>query len=261
MDLNLRGKKVLITGASRGIGRSCALAFAAEGADLVLAARDGALLNTLAEEIRAAHKVGASPFPCDLRDPAELDRLGDAARDIDILVNNAGDIPPGTIEEIDEAAWRHAWNLKVFGYINLTRHMLGHMAARGGGVIINVIGTGGERLSYEYAAGSTGNATLMAFTRAIGGGSFRQGIRVLGVNPGNVLTDRLLIKLRQRAVERFGDESRYPEIVESQPPNSLSMPEEIAEVVVFLASYRARRISGTIVTVDGGMANYNRLGA
>ena len=261
MDLELGGKRVLITGASRGIGKACARAFAAEGADLLLAARDEALLNALAAEIGAAHKVSVSPFPCDLRDSAELDRLAASARDIDILVNNAGDIPPGRIDEIDEASWRHAWNLKVFGYINLTRHMLGHMAARGGGVILNVIGTGGERLSYEYAAGSTGNATLMAFTRAIGGGSFKQGVRVLGVNPGNVLTDRLLIKLRERAIERFGDESRVQEIVDSQPPNSLSMPEEIAEVVVFLASDRARRISGTIVTVDGGMANLNELAA
>ena len=106
------------------------------------------------------------------------------AADIDILVNNAGDIPGGSIDKIDEATWRHAWELKVFGYINLTRAIYAQMKARGHGVIVNDIGAAGEKFDANYICGSAGNAALMAFTRALGGKSLADNIRVVGINPG-----------------------------------------------------------------------------
>src|SRR5688500_16173563 len=114
MDLHLRGKRVLITGASKGIGAAAAEAFAEEGCHLMLAARNGDALKALTERLRAAHQIDATAHVVDLRNPQDLAMLAKDAADIDILVNNAGDIPGGSIDKIDEATGRHAWELKVF---------------------------------------------------------------------------------------------------------------------------------------------------
>jgi short-subunit dehydrogenase len=171
MDLELRGKRALITGASRGIGAAIAEVLAEEGCDVHLAARTAPALDELAARLRAAHGVEVTTHAVDLRRPEDLQRLAAAAHDIDVLINNAGDIPGGSLDRVDDAAWRHGWELKVFGYINLTRLVYANMKARGHGVIINDIGSAGERLDVDYIAGSTGNAALMAFTRALGGKS------------------------------------------------------------------------------------------
>ena len=199
MDLHLRGKRVLITGASKGIGAAAAEAFAEEGANLLLAARNGDQLKALAERLRSAHQIDAAISVVDLRKPEDLARLAKEAADIDILVNNAGDIPGGSIDKIDEATWRHAWELKVFGYINLTRAVYARMKARGGGVIVNDIGAAGEKFDANYICGSAGNAALMSFTRALGGKSLADNIRVVGINPGPVGTDRHVTLLKTRA--------------------------------------------------------------
>src|SRR5262245_32953373 len=116
MDLNLKGKSVLITGASRGIGHAIAEALAAEGCNLHLAARDEARLKELAERLRKQHGVAIEIYRRDLSLTSEVESLGKACQDVDILVNNAGDIPTGTLATIDSETWRKAWDLKVFGY-------------------------------------------------------------------------------------------------------------------------------------------------
>src|SRR6201986_4644577 len=108
MDLHLRGKRVLITGASKGIGAAAAEAFAEEGADLMLAARNGEQLKALTERLRGAHQIDATAPVVDLQNPEALARRAKAPAEIDILVNNAGDIPGGSIDKIDEPTWRHA---------------------------------------------------------------------------------------------------------------------------------------------------------
>ena len=158
MELGLTGRSVLITGSSKGIGLACAHAFAAEGCDLHLIARTAADLERARGELRDRHQVQVTTHALDLSDSANVDRLVEAAGDVDILVNNAGAIPGGSIEAVDEARWREGWDLKVYGYINMTRAFLTRMKARGSGVIINDIGTGGEKLDYDYIAGAAGNA-------------------------------------------------------------------------------------------------------
>src|SRR5687767_12609097 len=123
MDLGLKGKSVLITGGSKGIGLACARAFAAEGGNVHLAARDAARLEAAKAELNGRATLHA----VDLRDGAALRKLAVACADIDILVNNAGDIPGGTLESVDETRWRHAWELKVFAYINLSRELHARM--------------------------------------------------------------------------------------------------------------------------------------
>jgi len=236
MDLHLRGKRVLITGASKGIGAAAAEAFAEEGCHLMLAARSGDQLKALTERLRSAHQIDATAHVVDLRKPEDIVRLVKDAADIDILVNNAGDIPGGSVDKIDESTWRHAWELKVFGYINLTRAIYAQMKTRGHGVIVNDIGVAGEKFDANYICGSTGNAALMAFTRALGGKS---------------LADNML---KTRAKNQFGDESRYKEFQKGLPLGRPAHAREIGDLMAFLASDRSGYTSGVIYTVDGGIS-------
>jgi len=254
MDLHLRGKSVLITGASKGIGAAAAGVFAEEGCNLHLAARSEAALEALAQRLTAEHGVTVAVHAVDLRESDAIDLLAVAVAEADILVNNAGDVPGGSLEVIDEATWRHAWELKVFGYINLTRRVYAAMKARGHGVIINDIGSAGERFDANYIAGAAGNAALMTFTRALGGRSLDDGIRVVGINPGPVQTDRIVALMKRQAQARFGDEDRYPEMMSRFPLGRAARPREIADLMAYLASDRSAYTSGVIFTVDGGLS-------
>jgi NAD(P)-dependent dehydrogenase (short-subunit alcohol dehydrogenase family) len=251
MDLHLRGKNVLITGASKGIGAATAEAFAEEGSNVHLAARGTEAMQALAERLRAAHQVNVVTHTVDLRKSDDLHRLARETAGIDILVNNAGDIPGGSLDKIDEATWRHAWELKVFGYVNLTRLVHADMKARNRGVVINIIGAAGERFNYDYITGSAGNAALMAFTKSLGGKSLHYGVRIVGINPGPVETDRHIYLLKIRAKAELGDESRYKELTKNLPLGRAARPREIADMTAFLASDRSAYTSGVIVTIDG----------
>jgi NAD(P)-dependent dehydrogenase (short-subunit alcohol dehydrogenase family) len=257
MDLNLHGKTALVTGASKGIGLAVAKALAAEGCNLHLAARGRESLETAREAIRKRHQVAVALHPLDLSRSESVGQLAESCRDVDILVNNAGAIPGGSIDMIDEARWRAAWDLKVFGYINLTREFLALMAKRGRGVIVNVVGLAGEKMDAGYVAGSAGNAALIAFTKAVGSTSLDKGVRVLGCNPGPVETDRIVTLMKARAEREFGDASRWQEYLKKLPLGRAAKAEEVADLVTFLASDRASYISGTVTNIDGGLGARN----
>ena len=246
MDLRLRGKRVIITGASQGIGLGLAHAFAKEGCDLVLIARSADKLTLAAEQITQAQGVTVETIAVDLTQPASVARLADAG-DVDILVNNAGAIRAGSIAALGADEWRAGWDLKVFGYIDLCRLFLGRMIDRGEGVIINNIGASANYLDPKYIAGSTGNAALVALTRALGSRSLDQGVRVLGVNPGPVATDRIERLLREGA----GSAGGKPPVFPLGRPASV---EEIADLIVFLASPRSAYTSGVVIDIDGGLS-------
>jgi len=246
----------LVTGASRGIGRAIAKALGAEGCHLHLAARSEAGLRAAADEIAAAHGVDVTIHPVDLSRPEPVAALGKACADVDILVNNAGDIPTGTLEGIDSATWRHGWDLKVFGYVDLTRAILPQMQARRQGVVVNVIGAAGESPNPHYIAGCMGNASLMMFTTCLGGESVRHGVRVVGVNPGATMSDRHLAHVKERAARTLGDAERWQELEAQLPSGRSSTVEEIADAVAFLASDRASHISGTTLRIDGGVHSH-----
>jgi len=257
MDLNLHGKTALVTGASKGIGLAVAKALAAEGCNLHLAARGKETLEAAREAIRKRHQVAVALHPLDLSRSESVGQLAESCRDVDILINNAGAIPGGTIDMIDEARWREAWDLKVFGYINLTREFLALMGKRGRGVIVNVVGLAGEKMDAGYVAGSAGNAALIAFTKAVGSTSLDKGVRVLGCNPGPVETDRIVTLMKTRAEREFGDASRWQEYLKKLPLGRAAKAEEVADLVAFLASDRAAYISGTVTNIDGGLGARN----
>lgn len=252
MDLELRGKRVLVTGGSKGIGLACAEAFAAEGCDVILSSRDAAALEKAAAGIRAKHNVGVTVHAVDLSDAEAREALHAAHPEIDVLVNNAGAIPGGTLRDISLARWEEAWRLKVFGYIHLTQLYLPAMEARGAGVIVNIIGMAGRAPRADYICGAAGNAALIAFTNALGARSVDKGVRVVGINPAGTRTERYETLAKGRAKSRFGDESRWRELLTNLPFGRPAEPEEIADLAVYLASARASYMSGTVVDADGG---------
>jgi NAD(P)-dependent dehydrogenase (short-subunit alcohol dehydrogenase family) len=253
MDLDLRGRTALITGGSRGIGESVAKVLAAEGCDLTLAATDADKLKAVGDEITRAHGVKVATHSLDLSQLANIERLAELAGDCDILVNNAGAIPRGSLYEVTPEAWRRGWDLKVFGYIDLTRCILPRMTARKSGVIINIIGMAGERPEPKYIATCCGNAALMMFTQCIGGESMRDGVRVVGVNPGPIMSDRHRRGAERVAERELGSKDLWPQLYKRFPIGRPGRVEEVAYLVAFLASDLASYISGEIIRVDAGL--------
>ncbi len=253
MDLGLKGRKVLITGGSQGIGLACARGFLAEGCDVAIAARDQKKIDDAIASLRDAGPGKITGKSIDLSQRGAADRLADAFPDTDILVNNAGAIPIGDIFEVDEERWRAAWDLKVFGYINLTRAMYRHMKGKAPKAIVNVVGTGGEKAQWRYACGTPANIALYGLTKAMGGRSIDDGIRIVAVSPGAVETERWRNLHKKRARDKFGTDENWREILsDDQPLKRAASPEEVANVVVFMASDRASWVSAEVVTVDGG---------
>ncbi len=259
MDLGLQGKVALVTGGSKGIGLAIARRLAAEGCVLHLVSRTPADLEAARAELAASHNTQVSVHAIDMAARGAAESLGAKCGDLDILVNNAGATPRGALDEVDEERWRKAFDLKVFGYVNLSRVFYSRMKARRRGVIINIIGNGGERVDYGYIAGAAGNAALMAFTRALGAGSVDYGVRAVGVNPGPVATERLVGLMQKEAEGRFGDSARWREFERNFPLGRSATPDEVAATVAMLASDLSAYTSGTIVTIDGGMAHRGSL--
>lgn len=252
MDLQISGKRALVTGGSKGIGKAVAEVLAAEGCDLALVARDGAALADEAQAIRDKYQVNVETIAADLSTDDAVKAIARQVGAVDILVNNAGAIPPGTLAEVDDATWRKAWDLKVYGFISMCREIYPAMAARKSGVIINIIGAAGERHPSAYIAGSAGNAALMGFTRALAHSAHADGIRVVGINPGAILTERAIMLARTKAETQWGDPERWPELHKSLPFGRAGLPEEVAHTVAFFASPLSSYTSGTILTIDGG---------
>jgi len=258
MDLRLAGKAALITGGSRGIGLAVAKTLVREGCRIRLVARSEQGLAAAAAQVREAGAADCSTLALDLSAPDAAERIAAAYPEIDVLVNNAGDIPGGSLLSVPQQQWRESWDVKVYGYMNLTRAYYPHLR-KVRGVVVNIIGVAGEMLDAEYIAGSVGNAALIAFTKAFGAASARDGVRVLGINPGPVLTDRSIKLLKARAVQRGGDESGWDELQARYPMARMATPQEIADAVAFLASPVSGYTSGCLLNIDAGISNFRSI--
>ncbi len=252
MELGLSSRTVLVTGASKGIGKGVARSFLSEGCTVHMVSRSEENLEAAAGDIAGDARSRVHLHAMDISQSESAGRLLETVGTPDILVNNAGAIPAGDLLSVDEARWRTAWDLKVFGYINMTRTFFTAMEQRGSGVIINVTGLAGQNTDPDYIAGTAGNAGLNAFTRAVGGRSLSRGVRVLAVSPGAVATDRIVTLMRSRAEAELGDADRWQSYLARLPGARAARVEEVADVVVFLASEKASYVSGTVVSVDGG---------
>ena len=254
MDLHLRNKTALITGGSRGIGFGVARLLASEGCHLHLASRSATDLEAAKKTIQDQYPVNVTIHPGDLSTQEACVKLVASCPDVDILINNAGAIPQGSITALDDKTWRTAWDLKVWGFIDITREIYRNMCGRKRGVIVNIIGAAGERPVANYIAGSMGNASLMAMTRAIGAESPEHGVRVIGINPGGTETDRQIVRWRARAEKELGSADRWRELTTSFPFGRLGTVDEVASMAVFLCSDWSGYTTGTIITIDGGVS-------
>ena len=224
MDLQLSGKTALITGASKGIGRAAAERLAAEGCNVVLVSRTATDLAAAKAAIARQSKVQIDAVAADLSHSSAVERLARDFPRIDILVNNAGAIPGGSLLDVDEQTWRKAWDLKVFGYINMCRTYYALMKDRGSGVIINVTGNAAQTHDPDYICGVAGNAALTAFSQSLGSVSVRDGIRVVSLNPGPVETERLVNLMKKKAQDRTGNPDNWRELFKPLPTPAAVRP-------------------------------------
>lgn len=257
MELGLRGRTALVTGASLGIGRAIARELAGEGVAVAMVARDAARLAQAADAIAAETGARCVPIPADLTDAAQLDAAAEAAEaafgHVDILVNNAGATPMGRIGESDDSVWQKSLSLKLMGYVRLARRLTPPMRARRWGRVVNIIGRSGHQPRATYIVGSTVNASLLSFTHALAQECAPDNVLVVGVNPGPIATPRWDTLVAQGAAGSGRDTTaENAAAIASTALGRLGTAEEVSGLVAFLCSDRAAYITGTMIDVDGG---------
>lgn len=253
MDLGLEGRRALVTGGSMGIGKAAALALAAEGCRVAIAARGKDALAQASQEIgREALAVQADcTRPADVhRMVAEvLGRFGG----IDILVNSIGAAKSGRFLEQPEEEWRESLELKLFGVVRCCREVIPHMQRARWGRIVNVIGHRGRQPESQAMAAGVANAGLINFTKALADEFARHGILVNGVSPCPMQTRRLDYMVKAKAaMMRISEDAAREEFLRDIPIGRFAEPREIAPLIAFLASERNTYISGTTIAIDGG---------
>jgi 3-oxoacyl-[acyl-carrier protein] reductase len=259
MELGLKGKTVLVTGGSKGIGRATARAMAAEGARVMICSRSAPALEEAAGAIRRETGQAVEIVAADLSRlegvesaaAAAIQRLGR----LDVLVNNAGAIKGGDFLAIPDEEWMTGWSLKLLGYIRMARTVLPQMRTQGGGRIVNVVGMAARNPATTYMMGGAANAALINFTKALADLGAPSNVLVTAVSPGPVQTDRWDSLQRQQAAAAGKDlETFVKEQNSNFPLGRIALPEEVADLVCFLASDRAAFLTGIAITVDGGMS-------
>jgi len=259
MDMHLRGKVAVISGASVGIGLAVANALAEEGANIVMAARNADRLNEEAARVAKAHGVRTVPVACDVATVEGTQALVAATETAfggaDILINNAGSGSNETIMEAPDEKWQHYWELHVMAAVRLARGIVPGMKRRGGGVILhNASICATQPLWYEPIYNVTKSA-LMMFSKTLANEVVKDNIRVNTINAGLVLTPDWIKTAKQLTADTGGDWEGYLQGVadEYAPIRRFGKPEELAAFFVFLCSDRASYSVGSTYYVDGGM--------
>ena len=257
MDLQLKGRHILITGGSKGIGFACARAFGHEGARCTLVARDAGGLEQAVAALRA-EGFQAEGISADLRDAAAaaamVERVYAGHGEVDVLVNCAGAARRTPFDELTPQAWHDAMQAKFFAYVHVMDPVIKRMGQAGAGSIVNVVGAGGKVASPTHLPGGAATAALMLPSAGLPAAYGPRGVRVNVVNPGLTRTERLNegIAAEARMAQVSGDEvlARHQQRL---PLGRLAEPEEIADAVVYLASPRASYITGAVVGMDGAV--------
>jgi 3-oxoacyl-[acyl-carrier protein] reductase len=256
MDLHLTGKTALVLASSKGLGKACAAALVAEGADVVIGARDRAVLEAAAKELAALGKGRVLAIPVDVLEPKQSAEIVAATVEafgkLDILVNNAGGPPYGRFETFDDAAWMAAFELTLLSAVRFSRLVIPHMRKAGGGRIINIVSLtvrtyiANSVLSTSLRLGVTGMAKMLS--NELG----PDNITVNNVAPGLFLTDR--VKDTFPLVNPSGPtlEEMLAQRVKDIPAGRIGTPSELGALVAFLASPLSGYITGATIPIDGG---------
>ncbi|WP_207538454.1 SDR family NAD(P)-dependent oxidoreductase [Sabulicella rubraurantiaca] len=257
MDLELSGKKALVTGGSEGIGKAITRALAREGCDVVICARRPDVLEAAAKELAAETGRKIVPVAADLTkdaDAANFIRKGhETLGRIDILVNNAGSAPGGVIETLSEEDWEKGLQLKFMGYVRCLRHALPIMVKQGGGRVVNLIGNDGVKPSYWEVVPGAANAAGQNLTKALAGQYGKHNISFVAVNPGPVRTERWagLVAAMSRDMGLPYEEADKLAPA-SIPLGRIAESEECGKLVAMLASPLMHMVNGTMIEIDGG---------
>ena len=259
MELGLRGKKAVVTGASRGLGRAIAMELAAEGCDLAVCARGVDDLREAAAEFRES---GGEVYErvVDVTDPGQVGEFVSGAAEalggIDILINNAGRAQPGNFDSLSDEDWQNDIDVKLFSMVRCTRAVLPHMRRRGGGRIVNINAVFGKYPHPDFFATSVNRAACLSFTKALSMELAEDNILVNGVNIGYVESSQWK-RIRERRAPDLDPEEFFRRTVEGEVPlGRFGRADEVSGVVAFLVSERASYVTGASVDVAGGMGRY-----
>jgi 3-oxoacyl-[acyl-carrier protein] reductase len=250
MNLDLSEKVAIITGASKGIGKSIAQILSAEGMKLTLVARSPL------DEFSASLPAESLPLSIDMRHADSASRVVDATLKkfgtLDLVVNCAGATKRGDFLTLTDDEWKDGFALKFYGAMRLSRAAWTHLM-QSKGSIINIIGIGGRTGSAEFSIGGTVNAALMNLTKVLADRGIKDGVRVNAINPGSIATERLQTRIKAFAVaQNINIEEAKIQMAKTLGIARFGEPDEIARAVAFLASQQASYIQGSILDVDGG---------
>ena len=256
MNLNLKGRVALVTGGSKGIGRSVARALAQKGAKLAICARGEAELGEAAEELRALG-AGVLAVTADVARPEDVKRFVAAAAShfgrIDILLNNAVSSTQNSFAELPDEEWKHHLDVKLMGYVRCAREVLPHMQKAGGGRIVNIAGMTARIVSEYRITNGAVNAAVTNFTKHLAEQVGKDRITVNAIHPGYTWTPRLEGLLRRWAeLDKLSLEEVTALRLKEIPIGRFIQPEDLANLVLFLCSDAASAITGQAIAVDGG---------
>lgn len=257
MEFGLKNKVALVAASSRGLGRAVAWGLAQEGAKLVICARDKAVLEKTADEIFLGTGVTVFPLAVDLAEKEQIDWLVNETLDlfgkVDILVTNAGGPPPGGVDTIDETEWMHAAQLTLMSAVRLSKAVLPGMKKQKWGRIIHMASVSVKEPIPDLLLSNVMRPGLAGFTKSLAREVAADNILVNAVCPGYFMTDRVKALIREKALrEKISEESVGAALTRDIPMGRMGRPEELANLIIFLASERASYITGSVFQADGG---------
>jgi 3-oxoacyl-[acyl-carrier protein] reductase len=258
MDLMLKGKAAIVGGASKGLGRACALALAEEGVNVAMCSRSQADLDKAAKEVRESTGVEVLAFAGDLEREDTIKALVAAAAErfgrLDILVNNSGGPPLTDAQNATEELWHIAVQRSLLFFARMSREGLPHLKKSGAGRIINILASTVYAPLPNLALSGATRMGVIAYAKSLSEEVGRDGVLVNNVCPGSILSDRVLANARAVSAQKgISVEQVLKERASGTALGRIGEPKELASLVAFLASPRASYITGSTMRVDGGL--------